>query len=85
MCSNLLKLNFSPIFAVLAIIKSLRVPSFVSNSKASSTVFTLLLITVFKAVSTKFLNSSFLATKSVSELISTTAASFPSTNIAART
>ena len=82
---NLLKLNFSPILEVFAIIKSFKVPSSVVNFNAPSTSSSSksLLIIAFAITSTNDLNSSFLATKSVSEFTSTITALFPFVKIAA--
>ena len=77
--SNLLKLNFSPIFEVFATTKSFKP----SQASASSTVLTSFLTTTSKMASTNSWNSGFFATKSVSEFTSTIAAVFPSILIAA--
>ena len=75
--ANLLKLKFSPILAILLVIVSSKVPSVVDNFNASSTLLTFELIKAFEIVLINSLNSSFLATKSVSEFTSITTALLP--------
>ena len=58
-------------------IKSLIVPSLAGSAKTSSTEDTSLAIIASNIVSTNDINSAFLATKSVSELTSTIAATLP--------
>ena len=80
---NLRILIFSPILAVIAIVKLSIVSPLTSIFLASSKVLASLFKIASPTVLTKFLNSSFLATKSVSLLTSRTTALLPLVNIAA--
>ena len=69
---------FSPIVAVALTNRSFNVPPSTATVNASSTLVALALIKVLQVLSNNSKNCSFLATKSVSELISTTIALLPS-------
>ena len=72
---------FSPIVAVALTNRSFNVPPSTATVNASSTLVALALIKVLQVLSNNSKNCSFLATKSVSELISTTIAYFLSSII----